>query len=164
MRRALAVLGAVLVLGAWGPCAPPMTSGGDSMAGPTTTGLAGLIAGEDWHYVGETDEPAFENGWTNISADKYRLAFRIRETGVVDVEGLIDDNGAGSSSVFTLPEGYRPASRSYMLAEGTASGAHFAARVVIEPTGVLTIEFDPAVTATDLLLAGQFYLTPPSAP
>ena len=38
------------------------------MAGPTTTGLAALIDGEDWHYVGETDEPAFENSWENVGS------------------------------------------------------------------------------------------------
>lgn len=37
--------------------------------------------GEDWHYVGEAGEPAFNSTWDNVSVDKYNLAFRIRETG-----------------------------------------------------------------------------------
>jgi hypothetical protein len=35
---------------------------------------------EDWHYVGETDEPAFENSWVNSGSTK-NLGFRTRETG-----------------------------------------------------------------------------------
>lgn len=50
MRR-LWLVPLVLVLGAWGPCAPVPSGGGSPMAGPTTSGLAALVAGEDWHYV-----------------------------------------------------------------------------------------------------------------
>jgi hypothetical protein len=61
VRRLLWAVVGVLVLGAW-TCAP-VDDGSDPVAGPTTTGLAALIGGEDWHYVGEAGEPAFENSW-----------------------------------------------------------------------------------------------------
>lgn len=40
--------------------------------------------GEDWHYVGEVGEPAFLNGWTNVTGEP-KTAFRIRAAGAVDV-------------------------------------------------------------------------------
>lgn len=71
--------------------------------------------GEDWHYVGATDEPAFQNSWANASGLP-KLAFRLREAGVVDIQGTVKSGTA--VTVFTLPEGYRPSS----LAGGSASG------------------------------------------
>ena len=71
----------------------------------TTTGYAALAAGESWHYVGETDQPAFEGAWGNSSGSP-AMAFRIRESGVVDLAGSI--TGATTASIFYLPEGYRP--------------------------------------------------------
>ena len=41
---------------------------------------------EDWHYVGEAGEPAFGTNWANAASDR-NLAFRIREMGVVDIQG-----------------------------------------------------------------------------
>lgn len=76
------------------------------MAGPTTTGLAALIDGEDWHYVGETDEPAFENSWENVgSVGIPKMAFRIRlaegaaaagRDALVDLATFAEAEGAGS--------------------------------------------------------------------
>ena len=60
---------------------------------------------EDWHYVGEAGEPAFENSWSTDSGFM-ALAFRIRESGVVDIHGVV--SGGTALTVFTLPEGYRP--------------------------------------------------------
>jgi hypothetical protein len=48
MRRALAVVALVLVLGGWTSCQP--VTGGEPMAEPTTSGLAALIEGEGWRY------------------------------------------------------------------------------------------------------------------
>ena len=64
---------------------------------------------EDWHYVGETDEPAFGTNWSNAAASSYpKMAFRLRETGIVDLVGCVTKSATGSSYVFTLPAGYRP--------------------------------------------------------
>lgn len=76
------------------------------MAGPTTTGLAALIQGEDWNYVGDTDQPAFENDWANVSGLPM-LAFRVRDAGAsIDIMGVVEDGTA--ATLFTLPTGYRP--------------------------------------------------------
>lgn len=74
----------------------------------TTAGLLNALQGEDWHYVGEAGEPAFETGWENagtISA----LAFKIINAGAeVRIYGAILDNGAADATVCHLPAGYRP--------------------------------------------------------
>ena len=66
---------------------------------------------EDWHYVGEAGEPAFGTGWENNQSD-YNLAFRVREAGIVDIQGFIRVTSPPASTVdvFTLPVGYRPSS------------------------------------------------------
>jgi len=61
--------------------------------------------GEDWHYVGEAGEPAFQNSWGTDSGFM-ALAFRIREAGVVDIHGVV--SGGTDFTIFTLPDGYRP--------------------------------------------------------
>lgn len=62
--------------------------------------------GEDWHYVGGGGEPAFTNSWANASGEM-KLAFRVREAGVVDLHGVVS-GGSSSNSIFTLPANYRP--------------------------------------------------------
>lgn len=120
---------------------------------------------EDWHYVGETGEPAFNSTWDNVSVDKYNLAFRIRETGVVDVQGLVLDGGAGPGLVFTLPAGYRPSNRTYSTLQVHAAAPYYAPGwVVIDPDGTVTFDWDSAITPISMMISGQFFLVPPSAP
>ncbi len=75
--------------------------------------LAGALGEpiEDWHFVGDTGEPAFQNSWTNLNSDNHRLGFRRNRDGTVWVYGTIADGSAMDSLIFTLPEGYRPASQ-----------------------------------------------------
>lgn len=120
--------------------------------------------GEDWHYVGQAGEPAFENSWA--AATGSYLAFRIRESGVVDIQGHVD-SGTKGTTIFTLPTGYRPSSGASVsgVAGFVTSGS------VVVPT-VLTITPGGAVSATglvidnpdDVTVASQFFLTPPTAP
>lgn len=90
------------------------------MAGPTTAGLAALNAGESWHYVGAAGEPAFENDWDNWITT-WDLAFRIGETGVVDIEGSAYNIVDTTDVIFTLPEGYRPSNTVRIPQVGTSS-------------------------------------------
>lgn len=76
--------------------------------------------GEDWHYVGEAGEPAFENSWANSGGGLISLAFRIREAGIVDIYGVVE--GGTDLTVFTLPTGYRPSSTSGSMPIVTGSG------------------------------------------
>ena len=62
---------------------------------------------EEWHEVGATNEPAFENSWANISTDRL-AAFYKDPQGRVHLKGLIHAGSVGFTA-FTLPAGYRPA-------------------------------------------------------
>lgn len=75
-----------------------------------------------WHYVGETGEPAFENGWVNQGGTTVPMRFRIAvgrpnvldETGAIvyycdkqlDFQGDVV-GGADGTTVFTLPNEFR---------------------------------------------------------
>lgn len=117
--------------------------------------------GEDWHYVGEAGEPAFENGWTAVGGGYF--AFRIRESGVVDMQGAVE-NGTKGTTIFTLPSGYRPSSSAYV----TGITAFVVTGSVVVPAALL-IATDGKVTATGVVIdnpdwvrvSGQFFLSPP---
>ena len=71
-----------------------------------------LIEDSDWHLVGETGEPAFQNGWVNYGSANFLEARFRKINGVVQVEGLVKNGTiAGQDPIFTLPEGYRPYAR-----------------------------------------------------
>lgn len=73
-------------------------SGTDSFANPDT-----------WHYIGDTDEPALENGFTTVgSSGSNHLRPGFRKVGdYLELQGLFI--GAASTTMFTLPVGFRPA-------------------------------------------------------
>lgn len=63
------------------------------------------------HNVGDLGEPAFEHGWLNYDATTFQGArFWKDPMGIVHVEGLVK-SGTIATSVFTLPAGYRPATK-----------------------------------------------------
>lgn len=131
------------------------------MGGPSTTGLAALIGGEDWHYVGDTDEPAFANSWANFGATN-TLAFRIREAGVVDIHGVIVPGTLGAT-IFTLPEGYRPspAPAWIPIVGPTTTPTIEPGRLVISTSGaVSTSTLGTAPTA--VYISGQFFINTPT--
>lgn len=105
------------------------------MAGPTTSGLAALIQGEDWHYVGATDEPAFENGWTNLVSTP-AIAFRIRQEGIVDLVGI--GSGGNAETIYTLPEGYRPTSMAMPAILAQDGTDYIGAVLFVEADGKVT--------------------------
>lgn len=64
-----------------------------------------LLSIEDWHEVGATGEPGFDNSWANrasLSTAGFYKAF-----GRVWLKGVID-TGTNGTSAWTLPAGYRP--------------------------------------------------------
>lgn len=60
---------------------------------------------EDWHEVGEQDEPVFLNSWINF--DNTRKARFYKTLDRVYLGGLIKSGTVGQIA-FTLPEGYLP--------------------------------------------------------
>lgn len=61
---------------------------------------------EEWHYIGETGEPAFLNSWDNAGFGLTSMAFR-REGGRIGIAGVVT-GGAAGSVITTLPLAYRP--------------------------------------------------------
>jgi hypothetical protein len=59
----------------------------------------------NYHSVGATGEPAFENSWANVSGRP--AAFWRDPLGFVHLRGRIDSGSVGDAA-FTLPPGLRP--------------------------------------------------------
>jgi hypothetical protein len=64
---------------------------------------------DTWHYVGASGEPAFQNGWVNSGGSEEPLRFKLKQDGSLLVSGVIKSGTA--ITVFTLPVGYRPATK-----------------------------------------------------
>lgn len=158
--RALVVAVLVLVLGAWtcAPTAGTSTGSGGGDVPISTTGLTALVEGEDWHYVGESGEPAFQNSWEN-SGGNPALAFRIREAGIVDIQGTIV-SGANGSVVFTLPEGYRPSANVFLPAFNFSPSAAY---VVVGENGGVSCYYN-GISGLAKVVYGQLFLNPPDVP
>lgn len=68
------------------------------------------IRGEEWHEVGGTGEPAFQNSWVNVGGAQETAAFYKDATGRVHLKGQVKSGTVGAfTPVFTLPAGYWPA-------------------------------------------------------
>lgn len=117
--------------------------------------------GEDWHYVGEAGEPAFENDWVNASG-LTKAAFRVREAGIVDVHFAVKDGT--SLAIFTLPEGYWPTRDTgpcVGLDVTLSPLSEQAIGVWIRSNGDVVLDVMPSGYA--VVFAGQFFLDPPDA-
>lgn len=119
--------------------------------------------GEDWHYVGEAGEPAFENSWANLSGWA-ATAFRARELGVVDVH--VGVTGGSGPAVFTLPAGYRPtvstvvAGLTVLYADLSPVTDVNGGSVTVEPDGTVSLTAVETVVAAGVV--GFFFLDPPT--
>lgn len=78
-------------------------------------------------YVGNSGRPAFANSWANTGGTLTTLRFYKDLSGMVHVEGYVS-GGTLSSTVFTLPTGYRPSAyvaNANSSVQVTAAGAVF---------------------------------------
>jgi hypothetical protein len=80
-----------------------------------------LSAPEPWHEVGASGEPQFQNGWGNLGTPGHETAgfFKDHE-GIVHLKGSLKPGG--TSLVFQLPPGFRPASGKFIQVAATCSG------------------------------------------
>ncbi len=62
---------------------------------------------EAWRIVGATGEPAFQNGWVNYAPGFTQAAFWKDPWGTVHLKGLVKNGSPATSTIFTLPAGYR---------------------------------------------------------
>lgn len=121
--------------------------------------------GEDWHYVGQAGEPAFTADWENVGTQD--LAFRIREAEVVDIMGTVGPTGAWASTVFTLPEAYRPSGATYFTAHGdnfVGSTVYSAIHGIVNADGTVTLAKTTTATVDRVFLNAQFFLIPSTTP
>jgi hypothetical protein len=74
---------------------------------PTAEMANSLAPPEEWHGVGASGEPKFQEKWNNAAPPLYSVAF------FKDHEGIVHLRGAATSGVgglvFHLPPGFRPA-------------------------------------------------------
>ena len=70
---------------------------------------------EDWHEVGAENEPPFENSWSNFGSGWDTAAF-YKTIDRVYIKGLVA-GGTLNTTVFTLPEGYRPSASQMLIGE-----------------------------------------------
>jgi hypothetical protein len=91
---------------------------------------------EDWHEVGDTNEPAFQNSWTNYGSGYSTAAFMKDPHGMVKLRGIVQ-SGSSGTVVFTLPEGYRPGATCTFAAVNVNGGGH--STVSVATTGAVTV-------------------------
>ena len=92
-------------------------------------------ADTDWHYVGGTGEPAFQNSWVNYDL-QMTARFRKDAMGFVHIHGSVK-NGTVNTAVFTLPEGYRPIDGLTFVSAGNSDAN--TGRIYIESNGEVDI-------------------------
>src|SRR5437763_543025 len=119
-----------------------------------TAGLAGkLAAPEGWHEVGAAGEPAFQNSWMNTCCAGAndvveKVGFYKDREGVVHLKG---EAKGGTSTIFQLPVGYRPANHKLLFfaaACGCSATDSPTGDTVNLPTGTLRI-FGSGFSAAD---------------
>ena len=104
----------------------------------TATGLRGVYVRpdglvDDWHEVGASGEPAFQNGWVNFGGAEATAAFRKDGEGTVHIKGLIK-LGTLASAAFTLPVGYRPLLHQTIA---TIAASALGRLIIFGPTGLV---------------------------
>jgi len=97
---------------------------------------------EDWHIVGNANEPAFQNSWDNIGGGDAVAAFYKDSFGRVYIKGHVD-TGASGTAVFTLPQDYRPSEivefTCHTTSGGGGSGGHSYAVITTDGDVTLTM-------------------------
>lgn len=119
------------------------------------------VSTDPWHQVGETDEPAFTNGWDNFGSGETAMAFRDRGAGIIDIQGFVS-GGTPAASIFTLPADYRPATPTGILGLGTSDSfvTTHAVALAIDDDGTVTQTLPNGGDDTIYLPAGVYFLDP----
>lgn len=89
----------------------------------------------EWHSVGAAGEPAFENSWVNDTASGWQVTQFRRVGDTVEVRGAVE-SGTATSTIFTLPVGFRPPDEVGHIQQSTATGA---ATTQVAPSGAVSV-------------------------
>jgi hypothetical protein len=107
---------------------------------------------EAWRFVGTSGQPAYQNSWATGPITS-NVAFRKTPQGKVEFKGLAARTStiSSTSTIFTLPSGYRPSSNGASFSVYTINdftNVRTSLCLEIDPsTGTVTLE--PGSTATD---------------
>lgn len=77
-----------------------------------------------WRAVGGAGEPAFVNSWVNGGGGYQAMQFRLDALGRVWIRGYAS-TGTNGTTIFTLPAGYRPATRIITVALSGTTGSTY---------------------------------------
>jgi hypothetical protein len=113
--------------------------------------LYNFLTIEDWHLIGDSGEPAFENSWVNQGTGDEDAAYYKDPYGIVHLRGQVD-TGTSGTAVFTLPEGYRSSAQKQFPADADSSSTY--ARVQINSNGAVVPYFNAGGAATRFSLDG----------
>lgn len=112
------------------------------------------VVDERWHFVGESGEPEFRNTWVNYDngVTFERAAYKRTASGVVWVKGFVKGSTA-FTTIFYLPEGYRPLLRRVMPGQRAAfgGGAETSVRVDVYPDGTVSLDATAPAGTCDYL-------------
>jgi hypothetical protein len=91
---------------------------------PATAPPAPPTGVEKWNYVGQTGQPVFGAGWTNVGGGFANLGFRFVTSPPrsVQIYGMVTHTAVAAQTMFTLPVAYRPVS-SQQFSAVTSTGA-----------------------------------------
>ena len=117
-------------------------------AATTATTANSLASPEGWHEVGASGEPGFQNGWENLGTPGHETAGFFKDhDGIVHLKGTLKPGG--TSLIFQLPPGFRPASGKFIQVAATCSGGPCS-----EGTFPLTIYGPGVITGFDGAVVG----------
>jgi hypothetical protein len=142
---------------------------GSSMPGaqgePGPPGPAGQDGGLDsgWHYVGTTGEPALGVGIAQYSAEATGWGparFRRDAAGCVHLDGLLN-NTVGAPPfvrVFTLPAGFRPATRQLFAILANQGASAPPTQIEVLPTGEVNLVYASAAGGNFFFLSAVTFM------
>lgn len=122
--------------------------GSQSLRGDGTCVIPAPDGSDVWHEVGSGGgEPAFENSWVNYGAGFATAAFhKVGDT--VFIRGFVKSGSPATSSVFTLPVGYRPSAIISFSVPSTA-----VTRLDIHSGGLVNIGTGGSATYTSITVS-----------
>jgi len=132
---------------------------------PGPPGPAGQDGGLDsgWHYVGATGEPALGAGIVQYSAEATGWGparFRRDGAGCVHLDGLLNNTVGAPPSVrvFTLPAGFRPATRQLMAVMANQGAGAAPTQIEVLPTGEVNLVYAAATAGNFFFLSAVTFM------
>ena len=120
-----------------------------------SSGNVEKIVEEDWHYVGETGEPSFEQDWGNYSTGTWSQNLRFKKTldNVVWIEGYVKTLTSTDTILFYLPSGYFNVSTNYLFFKKGGSITDMCGIIIDGSAGTT----DGRVRLTDSRTTAQYF-------